>query len=519
VSFGRRLPTLDLVLVLGALLIGILGYLEDDRTGWNHGYGWDGREYGSLAEHFPGGVGGSVPVTPPGYGPPPTPVPNGLDTYYIGRIFPSGLVWATLQVLRLSATHAHVVATFAAWDAVCLAAVVLAWCMAANRLELRIEAKLFGVAALVVNYAVLKTSSYWPVLTDMFAYALGALSIWFWLARKQAALVVATVLVGFTWPSELFVGAALIAFPPRTPALLPPRRAWYRPVAGLAVGVVSLVALYDHRSWVQAPGVFPHAHAYLLGILASAAFAGAAAAWLMPDVGIAEWRTVSVAASARRIALAVAVVVAVDVGQHVLAQRQGITLQALLWQGVERSATWPASFLVALFGYFGPMLVLALLLWPAVARVAQAFGIGALVGVVVFLVNCLLAEPRKAIALYPLVVLLTVIALERYRLGWRALASFAVVSLAVSRVWLHIGRWPYISDQDLTRFPAAKFYMTTPAALSRSMYLLHLVCSVAAIAAVIALRRRSAGEVVANRRGNGLDLVLAHAGEDRQRHE
>src|SRR3954447_5956375 len=99
-----RWRRLNVALPLLALALALVGYAEADRLGWNSGYGFDGTTYASVAIDLPGTLAGRKVVEPPGGGPDTspsgiTPPKDALDGYYVKRIAPSALVYATDRVL------------------------------------------------------------------------------------------------------------------------------------------------------------------------------------------------------------------------------------------------------------------------------------------------------------------------------------------------------------------------------------------------------------------------------------
>jgi len=64
------------------------------------------------------------------------------------------------------------------------------WCLIARELDIGMRGKWLGFVALFVNFAVLKQAGYYPVLTDVPAYALGALTLLFYLKRSTIGLAI-----------------------------------------------------------------------------------------------------------------------------------------------------------------------------------------------------------------------------------------------------------------------------------------------------------------------------------------
>jgi len=480
---GWRGARLDWTLAAAAIAIGVLGYVIGDRTDWTGGLGFDGRFYGELAKSWPSAVFGHGAIVPPGLGPYHGPRLTGLDSYYAFRIVPSGIVWLVLQVLGLSATNANVIGVFAALNAAMFGLATFCWCRSADLLGLGDRAKLLGAIGLVVNFAVLKSGSYYPVVTDHVALGLGALSLYLWLRGATVWLAVCVVVASFTWPMHLAIGALLLLFPPPGDARsaleasrLEGPRSWRPPPFGLAVGtIVGLAAVtallvFELQGYRQVEGterlpLFP------LSAAVTGLYVFAVIAFLLPRGGIAELIRILRSLQPRRLVLAVGIVVGVLVAGALLTRREGFVTQQLFKDAFWSSTLDPGLFLVVLIGYFGPLLLFLYADLPRVAADAWRLGPG-MAGVLgIALLGALLTQPRAITNTLPFLVLAGVLAARRnYPFTARNLLVFLAASVLASRVWLHIGSF---GDQIL-RFPAQRYFMVTGTWTTPEMYALQL---------------------------------------------
>jgi len=472
---------LDWSLALGAVALGVLGYVLGDRTDWTEGFGYDGRLYGELAKNFPSAVFGDGAVVPPGIGPYDGPEMAGLDSYYAYRIVPSGIVWLLLEVLPLSASTANVVAGFAALNAAMFGLAVFCWCRSADLIGLGDRAKLLGAIGLVVNFAALKSGSYYPVLTDQFALGMGALSLYLWLRGSIRWLALCVVATSFAWPLHLVVGALLLLFPPPTdlrggveaghretsPGWRP---APFGLVIGALAGLAAIVALtvfalqgYEQSSRTEQLPVFP------LSAAVTGLYIFAVIAFLLPRNGIAGLLAPLRSLRVRRIAITVAMVAAILVAGALLTRREGFATQQLVKDALWSSTLDPGLFLVVLVGYFGPLLLFVYADLPRVA--ADAWRLGpAMVGILgIGLLGALLTQPRVVTNVVPFLVLAGVLAARRlYPLTRNSLLLFFAGSLLLSRIWLPIGDMGL--DGELEKFPDQAYFMASGTWTTPSMW-------------------------------------------------
>jgi hypothetical protein len=494
-------------LTLLAIVLALVGLIEADRLGWNSGLGYDGTVYASVAVDFPGTLAGHKVVEPPGGGPDTTPThvtpPKGvLDGYYVKRILPSGLVYATDRALGLRPSPHTLVRVFAWWTVLMVGLAALLWCMTADHLGFGLEQKLLGWMALILNFAALKASAWSPITTDIFAYAEGAALLYFWTRSRRLGLVLTTIAGAFTWPTILLAGAILIAFPgPWRPSAAPVRghaTARWTIGVGALLGVVTTVLIVKWRSAVMTGAPFSAttlhdlapwgSHLFGVGaVLAGIFVCWAACAFLPGLVQLAPVRAPVTPA----VGVAVAVVAVVLIAQHVLARQPALLSEtALFKESLPFSAAFPGLFAVTLIGYYGPLLVLGAWRWRSLRDTLTAWGPGAALMVAGVVATALLVEARKALPLYPLVIPLMVLALGELRGRWLFLAGFATVSLAGSRIWFHIGYFPFTGGAALRSFPAEGFFMATGIWTSWQMYLAQLGAIVLGGAILVALFRR-----------------------------
>ena len=476
---GWRGGGLDWSLALAAVAIGVVGYLIGDRINWTNGFGFDGRFYGELAKNFPSAVFGHGAIVPPGVGPYNGPHLSGLDSYYALRILPSGIVWLVLHVLGLSPTNGNVVAVFGALNAAMFGLATFCWCRSADLLGLGDRAKLFGAIALIVNFAVLKTGSYYPVLTDQVALGLGALSLYLWLRGATVWLSICVVAASFTWPLHLAIGALLLLFPAPTDArerLAASRpqalsESWRPPPFGLAVGAtlglaaIAALVILQLQGYKQVEGtdklpLFP------LSALVTGLYISAVIAFLLPRRGrdlIGIVRSIQ----PRRLVLVLGIVVAVLVAGSLLARRSGFATLPGLKDAFWSSTLDPGLFLVVMLSYFGPLLLFLYADLPRVAADAWRLGPAMVAILGIALLGALQTQSRVIVDLFPFLVLAGVLAARRmYPLSRAGILAFLALSLAVSRVWLPIGSIGF----DLKDFPAQLFFMALGTWTTPSMY-------------------------------------------------
>jgi MYXO-CTERM domain-containing protein len=491
------------LLTAAAVAIGILIYLIADRTNWSGGLGFDGYFYGELAKNFPSAVFNHGHVVAPGFGPSGGPELNGVDSYYIYRIVPSGIVWLGLKVLMLSPTDGHVVGLFSGLNTLMFGLATWCWCRSAALLGLGDREKLLGATALLINFGVLRTGSWLPVLTDQSALGLGALSFYLWLRGQTIALAVVTFLTCFTWPLQFLVGGILLLLPPNLHDFgeeakprsvrrhLTPLRLALGGVAGLATIVALVVLQVGGRVSIEGTEQLP---VFPLSVAITGAFVFAVIGCFAPEKLAVLWRIVK-SIQLPRLALAVGVIVVARVIGGLLATRAGYNGSEILKEEFWWTTLDPGIFIVILVSYLGPLMLALLGDLPRAAANCWRLGPGMAAVVVVGLLGALTVQPREIVDVVPFMILPGVLAVRRlFGLSNLVLAAFLVISLAFSRIWLHIGALSTDFAQ-LQNFPAQKYYMALGPWTPPSTYAMQLGGALAtlAVAGFFLLRRRRQG--------------------------
>src|SRR5262249_2247085 len=136
-----------------------------------------------------------------------------LDGYYVQRVLPSAVLHHVLRLLAIPPTKPVIVWSFGLLNAALLALTAYIWCRVADQLGVGGRGRWLGFVGLFVNYAVLKMAAYYPVLTDIPAFAVGMLMLSCYLGRRHLALAAVTALGSFVWPTLFYQGALFLLFP------------------------------------------------------------------------------------------------------------------------------------------------------------------------------------------------------------------------------------------------------------------------------------------------------------------
>src|SRR5262249_27978996 len=136
-------------------------------------------------------------------------------------------------------TTAHIIGVFGFLNVTLITLAAHAWCRVAAKLGIGPGGKWLGFLGLFVNYAVLKWTSFYPLLVDSYGFAIGMLLLWCHLHGRRRGLFLLTAAGAFIWPTIIYQGVLLLLFPrdPCPAAVATPARHRLNLAAALAAAL------------------------------------------------------------------------------------------------------------------------------------------------------------------------------------------------------------------------------------------------------------------------------------------
>jgi hypothetical protein len=413
---------------------------------------------------------------------------------------------------------------FGLLDVALLTAGAALWCRIANQVHLSPQAKVIGFIGLFVNFAVLKFATYYTILTDTAALALGIATLYCWLTNWRVGLYLVIVAGAFTWPTVAYQAALLLLFPSpgdrqstapaagvdrvlaflrkkqrlmattcRVWSWLQPPNLWLALVAALAVGVACI------RFWRMDPNggpmngwYTPIQHLMPLSVLFAAGFIflGLLILWDSRRVFTAaywlhafRWRDLFGVGG---------LLVGIAILQSRLAP-QDMATDFVLEFTITGAIKAPAEFLVAHLMYVGPIIAVIILYWKRTSDLIRNYGGGLLLVTSLVLFMSLRSETRTLLNFLPVFVLVAAQALDSQG-EWSVtrIALFAALSVLLSSVWLPIN----------SRFETYYFMHQGPY-MARWTYYVFLAIAILTMACVYALFKPRSNAVVDATRNEG----------------
>lgn len=437
VAPGRMLPT-TLAMVLIVLGFGLAAFVWGPIIPANGGYGWDGAVYGIITRDFHEAV-----------------FVKRVDAYRVQRVLPCGVVHYGLRLLGMPLDDAHIQRGFQVYNLAILLAGVFLWGAASRRMRLSKPATWVGFIGIFGNFAVMRMTFYYPVLTDTTAFALGLAALYAFVAERRAFLWLVGLAGAFSWPLVAPMVLLLLFFPvsaarratsdgrkPLLVTVLPAASVLVFTLIRYAKGKIAdnTVEPWDDALPLSLALVFT----YLL-FATRGLFDRGTLRRLLTFRKETRW-----SAAVAAVALVLAIVL-VKRFVFVPGPAPGYTPKMFLTTTALLSVAKPAIFLVAHVVYFGPIVALAMLYWPRVCERARSYGLGAVGVIFAMLLLSITSESRHLLNFLPLAVAFTVASLDsafKPHHVW----LFAALGLLTSKCWFPMGQpfvgfWPPGSQQ------------------------------------------------------------------------
>lgn len=454
----------DALIVSATFLIMTIMAFIGEKIPVSDGLGWDGIWYGKAVIEFESEVFGEAP----------------LDRYHGERVLPSAVLHYTFRALGIKPTTQDAIRSFCVINILCGTLVAWLWCRVARQLSLSVGGKWLGFVGFSLSFAVSKHPSFYPVLTDLPAYALAMGMLSCYLNRQFWGLLLLTGLGMFTWPT-LFIPAVLMLLFPRgegQPAAAVRPNMYGHLLAGFATYYYVLMLgwtlmhvpaplngfLEPLRNFAGLSMLVAGAYVYFLALEMSLVFPWTRQQKISSESTSWSWSlfrqriAILLRDHGLRILIVIAFIGGVRLLQNSMAPRPGlVSPQYYLLLICLESIARPGVFVVAHIMYFGPLVIVGMFCWPRVAQHIREAGLGLSLGVTLVLVQGLDSESRHLIYAVPLVMPFVIQATEGR--GWtrRQYGLLLGLALFTSKMWMTFDKDPALGNAAFT-YPQ-QFYM------------------------------------------------------------
>lgn len=415
-----------------------------------------------------------------------------IDPYSIQRILPFGLVYGAIKMFRLPFSDHNIILFFQIYQFIILLLIQLFWLKLATHLKLSKVGIWLGFIALLVNFATLKLDFYYPISYDRTALLIGTMSLYFYLTNNLIFLFISTILGMLVWPTTMLINGILILFPCKTNLSITKEnnKIIKAAIASLCLLLLCLFVTVYVKGAENKAGITP-AVMWLLPL----SFAGALI-YLFNVLNLLAGKVdtsvdyikslFSQIDFKRYFALALVFIFYLFLTKFLAATNIAprLSLKGFLVNLTYCATSRPLQFLIGHILYFGPVVLLLMLLFIPFCRQIHKMGLGIFLIVAFGLCQSINSESRQAINLLPFFVVPFVLLLEGFVISKKLLWATALFSIFYSRLWLPINFYlPSLDAKAAESFPIVGSIQSLPAQLyfmnfapwaSNKFYILHV---------------------------------------------
>ncbi len=426
----------------------------------NDGFGWDGKSYANICRDFPGVL-----------------VDKHEELFRKKRFVPSMLAWVVIKLTPLEFNNPdNIILAFRIVAFLSLLLSVFIFIKICDALKLSDKTTWLAYIGLFINYMTLKRAMYYPIDTGAVAFLCSLLIIYFYLKKSFVGLLIATILAFFTWELVSLFVLPLFFFRKIDGQQVVTENRGNRFFPGYlipAFGVVCYLVLYffygviyDVESYVSDTELVRWAVPLSLSIVLLYIFFGT-------RIVMQQFRVDNIRDIRKNINITgiIFFVVLMLMFKLVLKNMHALSLPLsdVMHGWSLRPIIQPGIFYVAHVVFFGPVIVLVVLLWEDIVAQAREYGLGLLLVMGFAMALSLNSESRHLTMVIVPVIFMTAKVFEHYKITKQECILFCIVSLLYSKVWMlmNIGDVP---PDNVLVFPWQRYFMNCGPWISNTMY-------------------------------------------------
>ncbi len=462
-------------IVLVSLFFMILGCsLAGEKVAKDNGIGWDGESFLRNIQHF------TELITTHGY-----------NKYSIQRIMPWGLVNIVFQACRIEPTPHNALIAGGILNVAALALSIFFFFRISSLKKWKSSTEIIAFASLFYSYALLKIPGYYILLSDTFGFLWGMMMLYLFLANKRWWLLFVSILGAVNWPGVAILSGLALMFLPREEIHIQSTLKGFDNVVyrcalcGLALLPVlfqlgAIIGSENHHIMMFRADGRPYGiplFSFALGLLLACVYLF----YMIRPFRLSlsqTWHQYNNRKSWFGIVLmGVCYLGATSMLFSFSNGEKGALGNFDLLKCVMVSCTTdPLCFVESFFSYFGPVVLLVILLWQQSAKYVVKNGIGYFFVVALSVFFSLRPEARVSIMFIPFMTLPVMEYIDSLDLeGWTA-PIYALSAIVLSHVWFPINvegmeaALAWENSDNYIEFPAQRYFMCTGHWQSHEMY-------------------------------------------------
>lgn len=162
----------------------------------NNGLGWDGKHYANLTIHFEEMA-----------------LNQKIDSYQYQRILTPALIFYACKWTGITLNEGSVLRVYGYYNLLLLCVGMILFFRWSKRQQYSIQVETIGFAALFLNYAILKNTPYYPILTDITVFVAGIFLIYWIIVSNRIAQWFMVIISPFVFPLFNWMILPLVVLP------------------------------------------------------------------------------------------------------------------------------------------------------------------------------------------------------------------------------------------------------------------------------------------------------------------
>lgn len=404
-----------------------------------------------------------------------------FDAYYVHRILPSFII---SEFLKLFATKPIIPNIITAYQILNVVSLILTCYFLKQILilfKISFKNQLLAFALFLLNFGIIKSTFYLPVLTDTFALMLSTLLLYYYLKNNLFGLIICTLLLAFTWPMTYYQGLLLIAIPFSVLPFTPPLKWQKKLIYGasvLYILVLIIIYIYIQKIEVTTDYVMRINRTLLplsiFGVLLFFFFS----AKIFLNKTLLDLPLFLKKLNYKRLLISVGVFVVVFLIIFFLNPKPipYYSTAQTLREPIIYALIRPFIYIIADISYLGIIVCLLLMFWSSFCKTVSQMGWGLVAALALNLYSFgMVPESRRLINLMPWLTVFLIKSLNKYSFSNSFYIVVGLLSLLGSKVWFLLnnneGYPPMQLDKNGSMgFPYQKLWMNFGPWMNEQMY-------------------------------------------------
>ncbi len=363
----------------------------------------------------------------------------------IHKILPVGIVLYSLKLLDQPLSIANIHLFFEILDLLFIIMASYTCYFISNHLNISSRGRWLLFVAIFFNYGIMKYYMSVSILTDIMGYTIITLLVYFYIKNKTLALWITTVIGTFCWAPLMYAGLILMAFPRLKYPLkqvIPSFKLLTIPVA-LICGLIFL----DIIKLTLGQSKELNLNLVLSGLSTLLYISFSSKELFRHEYFLKNsW---SILYSYRKsILLSGITFITIKVFIIYISHPGGFALFDFFEQVlVDRSLVKPFGYFIDHVQFYGPLLILTVLLWRSISQITHQYGVGLIFFFLFSILFSLNTESRHSVHSFPILAIFTVKALENLKLRPYFYWIIMALGLFYSQIWWGYGSIRFIGKE------------------------------------------------------------------------